>query len=72
LTHFASRGIMTGSIFDNTPDNIRKWLKDRQPRNPGRSCRISASTPTGSTCWSLSTVTEMMGSSKEAVQSEWL
>jgi cytochrome c oxidase subunit II len=35
LTHFASRGTMAGSILDNTPDNIRKWLKDPPAEKPG-------------------------------------
>ncbi|MGH9223987.1 MAG: cytochrome c oxidase subunit II [Acidimicrobiales bacterium] len=35
LTHFASRGTFAGSLFDNTPGNLRRWLKDPPGEKPG-------------------------------------
>jgi cytochrome c oxidase subunit 2 len=35
LTHFASRGTLAGSIFDNTTANVRTWLKDPPAAKPG-------------------------------------
>jgi cytochrome c oxidase subunit 2 len=35
LTHFASRGTLAGSIFDNTTPNLRLWLKDPPAAKPG-------------------------------------
>jgi cytochrome c oxidase subunit 2 len=35
LTHFASRGTLAGSIFENTPENVRTWLKDPPAVKPG-------------------------------------
>lgn len=35
LTHFASRGVLAGAIFTNTPDNVRTWLKDPPAAKPG-------------------------------------
>jgi len=35
LTHFASRGTLAGSIFDNTAANVRTWLKDPPAVKPG-------------------------------------
>jgi cytochrome c oxidase subunit 2 len=35
LTHFASRGTLAGSIFENNTANVRKWLKDPPLEKPG-------------------------------------
>jgi cytochrome c oxidase subunit 2 len=35
LTHFGSRRTVAGSIFDNTPQNLRTWLKDPPTVKPG-------------------------------------
>ncbi|HEV7665035.1 MAG TPA: cytochrome c oxidase subunit II [Chloroflexota bacterium] len=35
LTHFGSRHTVAGSIFDNTPQNLRTWLKDPPGVKPG-------------------------------------
>jgi cytochrome c oxidase subunit II len=35
LTHFGSRGTLAGSIFENTPENVRTWLKDPPAVKPG-------------------------------------
>lgn len=35
LTHLASRGYIAGSIFRNTADDLRKWLKDPPAEKPG-------------------------------------
>jgi cytochrome c oxidase subunit 2 len=35
LTHVASRGTLAGSIFENTPQNMRAWLKDPPAIKPG-------------------------------------
>ena len=35
LTHFESRGTFAGSLFDNTPGNLRRWLKDPPAEKPG-------------------------------------
>jgi cytochrome c oxidase subunit II len=35
LTHFASRGTLAGSILQNTPDNVRTWLRDPPAVKPG-------------------------------------
>ena len=35
LTHVASRGVIAGSVFDNTTDNLRTWLKDPPAVKPG-------------------------------------
>jgi cytochrome c oxidase subunit II len=35
LTHFASRGTFAGSIFENTDQNVRAWLKDPPTEKPG-------------------------------------
>jgi len=35
LTHFASRGTLAGSIFDNNTQNLRTWLKDPPTAKPG-------------------------------------
>jgi cytochrome c oxidase subunit 2 len=35
LTHFGSRHTVAGSVFDNTPQNLRTWLKDPPGVKPG-------------------------------------
>ena len=35
LTHFASRGTFAGSMFDNTPGSLRRWLADPPAVKPG-------------------------------------
>ncbi|MEQ8785268.1 MAG: cytochrome c oxidase subunit II [Pirellulaceae bacterium] len=35
LTHLASRQELGGGVIDNTPDNLRLWLKDPQALKPG-------------------------------------
>jgi cytochrome c oxidase subunit 2 len=35
LTHFASRGTLAGSIYENTTPNLRAWLKDPPAAKPG-------------------------------------
>jgi cytochrome c oxidase subunit II len=35
LTHLASRGVIAGSILDNTPQQLRAWLKDPPSVKPG-------------------------------------
>jgi cytochrome c oxidase subunit 2 len=35
LTHFASRGTIAGSILENTPVDLRRWLKDPPAVKPG-------------------------------------
>ncbi len=35
LTHFASRRELGAGIVENTPDNLRRWLKDPQQVKPG-------------------------------------
>ncbi|MGH9180123.1 MAG: c-type cytochrome, partial [Acidimicrobiales bacterium] len=35
LTHFDSRETFAGSIFTNTPENLRKWLADPLGVKPG-------------------------------------
>jgi cytochrome c oxidase subunit 2 len=35
LTHFASRTTLAGSIFNNTPESVRRWLKDPPKEKPG-------------------------------------
>jgi cytochrome c oxidase subunit II len=40
LTHFASRGTFAGSIFENTPDDLRTWLRDPQGAKPGNLMQI--------------------------------
>jgi cytochrome c1 len=35
LTHLASRGVIAGSILENTPDQLREWLKDPPAVKPG-------------------------------------
>lgn len=35
LTHFASRTTFAGGSFQNTPENISKWLKNPQEMKPG-------------------------------------
>jgi cytochrome c oxidase subunit II len=35
LTHFASRGVLAGSVFERTDDNLRRWLKDPPKEKPG-------------------------------------
>lgn len=35
LTHFATRTSFAGSIFDNTDENLRRWLRDPQGVKPG-------------------------------------
>jgi cytochrome c oxidase subunit 2 len=35
LTHFASRGTIAGSIFNNTTADLRRWLKDPPREKPG-------------------------------------
>jgi cytochrome c oxidase subunit 2 len=40
LTHFASRETFAGSIFENTPDDLRTWLRDPQAAKPGNLMQI--------------------------------
>lgn len=35
LTHFASRKILGAGVVDNTPANLRRWLRDPQEVKPG-------------------------------------
>jgi cytochrome c oxidase subunit 2 len=35
LTHLASRGVIAGSILQNTPQDLRAWLKDPPAVKPG-------------------------------------
>ncbi|MGZ4144980.1 MAG: cytochrome c oxidase subunit II [Actinomycetota bacterium] len=35
LTHFASRGTFAGSMFDNTPDNVSRWIHETSLVKPG-------------------------------------
>jgi cytochrome c oxidase subunit 2 len=35
LTHLASRGVFAGAILENTPENLRMWLKDPPAVKPG-------------------------------------
>jgi cytochrome c oxidase subunit II len=35
LTHVASRGVIAGSILENTPQDLREWLKDPPAVKPG-------------------------------------
>jgi cytochrome c oxidase subunit 2 len=35
LTHVASRGVIAGAVLENTPDNLRTWLKDPPAVKPG-------------------------------------
>lgn len=35
LTHFASRGTFAGSIFENNPQNLQRWLKNAPAEKPG-------------------------------------
>jgi cytochrome c oxidase subunit 2 len=35
LTHFHSRTVFAGSIFDNTDPNLRAWLADPPAQKPG-------------------------------------
>ena len=35
LTHVASRGVIAGSILENTPQEMRAWLKDPPALKPG-------------------------------------
>jgi cytochrome c oxidase subunit 2 len=35
LTHVASRGVIAGSVLDNTADGLRTWLKDPPAVKPG-------------------------------------
>lgn len=35
LTHFGERGTLAGSILDNTPENVAKWIKDPDGVKPG-------------------------------------
>lgn len=35
LTHLASRGVIAGSILQNTPDDVREWLRDPPAVKPG-------------------------------------
>ncbi len=35
LTHLASRQTLASGVFDNTPENLFKWLKDPQAIKPG-------------------------------------
>ncbi len=35
LTHLASRRTLASGIIDNTPDNLRRWLRDPQSIKPG-------------------------------------
>ncbi len=35
LTHFASRGTFAGSMFDNTPGNVDRWIHETSLLKPG-------------------------------------
>jgi cytochrome c oxidase subunit 2 len=35
LTHFGSRSTLAGSILDNTPENLAKWIQDPDKIKPG-------------------------------------
>ena len=35
LTHFGSRTSLAGATFDNTPENLAKWIKDPPALKPG-------------------------------------
>jgi cytochrome c oxidase subunit 2 len=35
LTHFASRRTIAGAMFENTPENLGRWLEDPPARKPG-------------------------------------
>ena len=35
LTHFASRRVMAGGVLSNTPEHVRRWLRDTQGVKPG-------------------------------------
>ena len=35
LTHLASRGVIAGAVLENTPENLRTWLKDPPAVKPG-------------------------------------
>jgi cytochrome c oxidase subunit 2 len=35
LTHLQTRGTFAGSLFDNTPGNLRRWLKNPPEEKPG-------------------------------------
>jgi cytochrome c oxidase subunit 2 len=35
LTHFASRGTFAGSMFDNTPANVDRWIHETSLLKPG-------------------------------------
>ena len=35
LTHIASRQQLGAGVIDNTPENLRAWLKDPQALKPG-------------------------------------
>ncbi len=35
LTHLGSRGIIGAGVLDNTPDNLRRWLRNAQAVKPG-------------------------------------
>lgn len=35
LTHFASRGTFAGSMFDNSPDNVNRWIHETSLLKPG-------------------------------------
>jgi cytochrome c oxidase subunit 2 len=35
LSHFASRGCFAGCIFENTDENLRRWLADPPAMKPG-------------------------------------
>jgi cytochrome c oxidase subunit 2 len=35
LTHLAGRGQICGGVLDNTPDNLRRWLRNPQEVKPG-------------------------------------
>jgi len=34
-THFASRGTFAGSMFDNTPGNVDRWIHETSLLKPG-------------------------------------
>jgi cytochrome c oxidase subunit 2 len=35
LTHFKSRSVFAGSIFENTDNNLRAWLANPPAEKPG-------------------------------------
>lgn len=50
LTHFQSRSTFAGAIFDLTPDNLRRWLRDppkMKPMDPDNGIGMPASFPPG-------------------------